>query len=101
MVPVPSGARGAHAAPGAMSADQIAALEGSFRKTIDSSPASGGRTPLPQHQVATTKQYNDVLHGSVDDIVGGTGLCDPWPMGTFAASLRTTTSAGTIRYTTG
>jgi hypothetical protein len=101
MVPVPSGARGAHAAPGAMSADQIAALEGSFRKTIDQAQQAVAATPLPQHQVATTKQYNDVLHGSVDDIVGGTGLCDPLADGNVRGVFTYYYLRCTIRYTDG
>jgi hypothetical protein len=101
MVPVPSGARGAHAAAGAMSAEQIAALEGSFRKTIDQAQQAVAESPVPQHQVATTKQYNDVLHGSVDDIIGGNGLCDPMDNGTVRGVYTYYYLTCSIRYTDG
>jgi len=101
MVPVPSGARGAHAAAGALSAQQIAALEGSFRKTIDQAQQAVAETPLPQRAVATTKQYNDVLHASVDDIVGGNGLCDPLDDGHVQGIYTYYYLRCTIRYTDG
>jgi hypothetical protein len=101
MVPLPSGARGAHAAAGAMSAEQIAALEGSFRKTIDQAQQAVAESPVPQHQVATTKQYNDVLHGSVDDIIGGTGLCDPMDEGSVRGVYTYYYLTCSIRYTDG
>jgi hypothetical protein len=100
-VPVPNGARGRHAAAGALSAEQITALEGSFRKTIDQAQQAVAETPVPHPQVALTKQYNDVLRGSINDIVGGSGICYPLDNGTVRGPYTYYYLTCSIKYTDG
>jgi hypothetical protein len=101
MVPVPHGARGAAHVNGALTEAEIAAMEGSFRRTIAQAQQAVAETPAPQAVVGTTKDYNDLLKGSVDDIVGGNGICDPVDEGQTRGPYTYYYLTCSVRYTDG
>ncbi|MEO7039965.1 MAG: hypothetical protein ABI186_08065 [Candidatus Elarobacter sp.] len=82
-VPAPRGARAYAPTGGALSERQIAALDSTFRKTIDQAQAAAAAPPADaQPPVQTMKRYDKLLDGSVTDVEGGDGMCDPLDNGT-------------------
>jgi hypothetical protein len=103
VVPVPHGARGGHASvAGGLTSDQISEYEGTFRKTIAAAQQAVASTPAPQMAVVSTmKDYNNVMHGSVDDIVGGEGVCNPVAEGTTRGIYTYYYLTCSVKYTDG
>lgn len=81
VVRVPHGASGAAAAGGAL---DVAALDATFRKTIDQAQHDAAAAPQAAAPAAvqTMKRYDKYLQGSVEDVTGGNGACDPLDDGT-------------------
>jgi hypothetical protein len=82
-VRMPAGASGS-AASGGLNTQQIAALDATFRKTIDQAQQAAAAAPKVDRPAAvqTMKRYDNVLHASPTDIVGFDGPCDPLDGGT-------------------
>ena len=80
VVRAPNGARGA--APGG--ALDVAALDATFRKTIDQAQHDVAVAPQNARPAAvqTMKRYDKYLQGNVEDVTGGNGVCDPLDDGT-------------------
>lgn len=78
MVTAPHGASGAAPASGALSERQLAALDATFRTTIDDAQRAAA-APHAGRAVAvqTMKRYDKLLDAGVADVVGGDGYCDP------------------------
>jgi hypothetical protein len=79
-VPVPRGAAGA-ATGGAL---DVAALDATFRKTIDQAQRDAAAAPQAERAapVHTMKRYAKVLDGSVTEVLASDGVCDPLDDGT-------------------
>lgn len=84
VVPVPHGASGSAAASGAISPQKLASLDAMFSKTIAQAQHDVASAPQADQAapVQTMKRYDRILQGSVDEIVGGEGICDPMDEGT-------------------
>ena len=100
VVRAPSGARGAAPAGGAL---DVAALDATFRKTIDQ--AQHDVAGMPQNAqpaaVQTMKRYDKYLLGSVEDITGGNGVCDPLDDGAVRGPYTWYYLRCTVRYADG
>ena len=72
----------ANPSTGALTEQQIAALDATFRKTIDQAQAAAAAPPAQSAPVRTIKRYNKLLDASITDVETGTGDCDPIEDGT-------------------
>ncbi|MBV8582081.1 MAG: hypothetical protein JOZ86_15765 [Candidatus Eremiobacteraeota bacterium] len=64
---------------------QITALDATFRHTIDQAQQAVAAAPQADHSApvhGTMKRYDPILNGTVEDVVGGDGVCDPLDDGT-------------------
>jgi hypothetical protein len=77
-VTAPHGASGA-ASGGALDTQQIAALDATFRKTIDQAQRAAAAAPQADRPAAvqTMKRYAKVLDGPVSDVLSSDGPCQP------------------------
>jgi len=78
----PRGTNANAPAGGALTEQQIASLDSTFRQTIAQAQAAAAAPPAGSAPVRTTKRYNKLLDASVTDVETGTGDCDPIADGT-------------------
>ncbi len=100
VVRVPHGARGAAAAGGAL---DVAALDATFRKTIDQAQHDVAAAPQAAAPAAvqTMKRYDKYLQGSIEDVTGGNGACDPLDDGATRGAYTWYYLRCTVRYADG
>ncbi|MEA2786264.1 MAG: hypothetical protein QOF71_2368 [Candidatus Eremiobacteraeota bacterium] len=81
MVRAPNGSHGAAPAGGSL---DVAALDATFRRTIDQAQHDVAAAPQNAQPAAvrTMKRYDKYLQGNVEDVTGGNGVCDPLDDGT-------------------
>jgi hypothetical protein len=99
VVHVPSGARGALTG-GAL---DVAALDATFRKTIDQAQHDVAAAPQAARPAAvrTMKRYDKYLLGSIEDVTGGNGVCDPLDDGAVRGPYTWYYLRCTVRYADG
>jgi len=100
LVRAPHGARGAEPAGGAL---DVAALDATFRKTIDQAQHDVAAAPQEARPavVQTMKRYDKYLQGNVEDVTGGNGVCDPLDDGTTRGAYTWYYLRCTVRYADG
>ena len=95
-----SGAGGAAPAGGAL---DVAALDATFRKTIDQAQHDVAAAPQVARPAAvhTMKRYDKYLQGNVEDVTGGNGVCDPLDDGSTRGAYTWYYLRCTVRYADG